>query len=306
VVPYAFLNSRNRHAFDVVFAVDGRKIGEVTFFLQEQWFHMQVWLLSSDKVFRSMVHLDGASVEHTILAHVRKSLRSIGMDLKMGEDMQTAQTVRDAFGYLYQAELDLLRELVLDLPPNPVIVNIGAGAGTSGLLFLETRPDTIVYTIDIQNASSPLGCLTGERRVVDEAGLSHLLGHRWFQLEGRSQEIGKIWMGLASSLDHLEVDLLFIDGDHSFEGCMGDLMAWHSHVNNGGLIAVHDYDKEGAWVRQNPGTEVTDRIRGEVIKPFPGVDQAVRAFFGDTTPDFLADSLAVFRVSRTLHMGRWE
>ena len=36
-------------------------------------------------------------------------------------------------------------------------------------------------------------------------------------------------------------DLLFIDGDHSYEGCRRDVESWIPHLNTGGLIAMHDY-----------------------------------------------------------------
>lgn len=202
--------------------------------------------------------------------------------------MQTAQKVRDSFNYLSQGELDLLREIVLSLPPNPVIVNIGAGAGTSGLLFLETRSDTIVHTIDIQDESSPFGCLEGERQVVHEAGLGHLWNKRWFQVHGDSKAMADKWNGG-------EIDLLFVDGDHSYKGCMGDLVTWGRHVKQEGLIAVHDYEKEGLWKSQNPDVEVTDLVRETIIKPYPGVDEAVQNFFPPNSWIALVDSLVVFQ-----------
>ena len=38
----------------------------------------------------------------------------------------------------------------------------------------------------------------------------------------------------------LPVDMLFIDGDHSYEGVRGDWEAWRLHVRRGGIIALHD------------------------------------------------------------------
>jgi predicted O-methyltransferase YrrM len=37
-----------------------------------------------------------------------------------------------------------------------------------------------------------------------------------------------------------EADLLFVDGDHSYEGCMADLVNWFPHVVPGGHIVMHD------------------------------------------------------------------
>lgn len=45
---------------------------------------------------------------------------------------------------------------------------------------------------------------------------------------------------IAKSFDD-KIDLLFIDGDHSYEGCRRDVENWIPHLNTGGLIAMHDY-----------------------------------------------------------------
>lgn len=37
-----------------------------------------------------------------------------------------------------------------------------------------------------------------------------------------------------------QVDLLFVDGDHSYEGCHADINAWLEKVRPGGLIYMHD------------------------------------------------------------------
>ena len=35
-------------------------------------------------------------------------------------------------------------------------------------------------------------------------------------------------------------DLVFIDGDHSYEGIKGDWEAWSIHIAEGGIVALHD------------------------------------------------------------------
>lgn len=37
------------------------------------------------------------------------------------------------------------------------------------------------------------------------------------------------------------IRLLFIDGDHSYEGCHKDITLWSSYLVPGGVIAIHDY-----------------------------------------------------------------
>ena len=49
----------------------------------------------------------------------------------------------------------------------------------------------------------------------------------------RSQDVGRDWCGAP-------VDLVFVDGDHSSEGCREDWDVWHPHVRPGGAVAFHD------------------------------------------------------------------
>jgi hypothetical protein len=58
-------------------------------------------------------------------------------------------------------------------------------------------------------------------------------------LKGDSVEVSKIFAG--------EIDLLFIDGDHSYEGVKRDYVAWSPKVN--GYIAFHDYLNEPGVTR---------------------------------------------------------
>ena len=49
----------------------------------------------------------------------------------------------------------------------------------------------------------------------------------------RSQDVGRDWRGPA-------VDLVFVDGDHSPQGCREDWEVWRPRVRPGGAVAFHD------------------------------------------------------------------
>lgn len=83
----------------------------------------------------------------------------------------TAHTVSEWLGYLSHTEIEVLQRLAQSLPRSPVVVNIGAGGGTSGLALLEARPDLYLVTIDVQKEASPYGSLAGEETVLRHAGV---------------------------------------------------------------------------------------------------------------------------------------
>lgn len=202
--------------------------------------------------------------------------------------MLTAQDVQKSFHYLYPAELPALQVLVAQLPPNPLVINIGAGAGTSGLAILETRPDVWLLTIDIQDESSPLGCLEGERDVIRRAGFGDMFGFRWFQIRSDSKEVGRNWSFWSHNIDK-QPNMVFVDGDHSYEGCKGDIEAWLPLIVEGGIIAVHDYDKQN--LAPNPD--------GPHPMPWPFVSQAVEELLVPRFPTiFRVESLIAFHVKR--------
>lgn len=182
--------------------------------------------------------------------------------------MPTSEELQQAFGYLTGAELAALKQLARWLPDNPVVVNIGAGSGTSGLAFMESRSDLELTTIDIQKEDSPFGCLYAEEMALNRAGL--LDWDRYSQYHGESINAGNSWTEWFGDND--PVDLVFIDGDHSYRGAKGDILAWLPNIKPGGVIAVHDFDKKKVYQ--------SGQIQGKAMHPlpWPGVDRAVRKF----------------------------
>ncbi len=161
--------------------------------------------------------------------------------------MDNSQAIHLArtLGYLSEDEVLFLRKLARSInKKRPLIVNVGAGAGTSGVALREARPDAALLTVDV-SPGGPLGGLEGERNAFDLAELRYPR-----QVLGDSKEVGKSW---DQKVDE-KIDMLFIDGDHSEEGIRGDLEAWIPHMKDEGIVAVHDY-RDSKWPMVKPVTD---------------------------------------------------
>jgi len=166
-------------------------------------------------------------------------------------------------------EVQALKEAVKNLGlESPVIVNIGAGFGTSALAMREACPSAEICSIDFRS-ETPFGGLQNEINAFRRASLPAPV-----QILGSSQDQSTVekWKSLASS--H-RIDLLFIDGDHSLEGVKRDIEHWVPHVREGGLVLFHDYES-ATW---------------------PGVSVAVQNLAKPYGLEFvsLCDTLAIYR-----------
>jgi len=134
----------------------------------------------------------------------------------------------------------VLNKYANNLPENAVIVEIGTYLGWSAVLLAMASPDTAhIWTID------------------NEAGrqIQHWLepGQEYGDLvESTFEEMGyddKITFLCGDSIEvdwlpDCEIDLLFVDGDHSYEGALADLIRWAPKVKLGGYMLCHDYNWE--------------------------------------------------------------
>ena len=189
----------------------------------------------------------------------------------------TSETLQAAFGYLFVEEVQALKELVRMLPSQPEVLQIGAGAGTSSLAILEARDDVHLTTIDIEAGDSPFGSLFAERKVVTEAGYIN----RLTQVHGDSKEI---------DLRPVVFDMVFIDGDHSYEGCYSDITRWATYLAPDSIMAIHDYKKADAYNGLNGAKAPHPRV-------WDGVDLAVdELLMGKFEKVLHVRSLIAFRI----------
>ena len=139
-----------------------------------------------------------------------------------------SHVISKSWGYLRIGEIKALKKVVSTLPKNPLIINLGAGFGTSSLGMAEERQDSTIHTWDLR-ASSPLGGLENERNAFARADLPHPIQHLQDTSEG-----GREW-------DGKKVHLVFVDAGHKRPEITADIEAWLPHIRKRGIIAFHDY-----------------------------------------------------------------
>lgn len=133
---------------------------------------------------------------------------------------------------ILELERAFLEGLTAILPEGARVINIGAFSGSSSVAILRGARDIKdfhLWSIDI------MPCL-GEWEYAKACGLAD--PDRFMQILGDSKVVGKRWL--------TKVHLVFIDGDHSYEGCKGDIEAWEPHVAEGGYLVLHDYEGPAA------------------------------------------------------------
>jgi predicted O-methyltransferase YrrM len=135
-----------------------------------------------------------------------------------------------------QAEADLLARLARGARR---VVELGVYEGSSALVFCRALDrgaelHLVDPFVDESGWALPAGWSTvptASRLTVWRAARHGGPAIRWHI--ARSQDVGRTWTGGP-------VDLLFVDGDHSPEGCRDDWEAWHRHIRPGGAVAFHD------------------------------------------------------------------
>ena len=135
------------------------------------------------------------------------------------------------------------------------VLEIGtAQGGVFWLLCRLASPDATLISLDLPPAERFSG---GEKRPIDLQGM-RLPGQTVRAIHGDSHDPAMPAL-VSEALDNKELDLLFIDGDHTYDGVRSDFLMYSPLVRAGGLIAFHDIIKT-SWA----GCEV-DRFWAELF-----------------------------------------
>lgn len=156
-------------------------------------------------------------------------------------------------------ERELLAELAAEVPPENIILEIGALYGGVTAVLALANPKANIYTVD--NFSWHPEGFPKTSRLLLETNLFEIDIKNVTVIEGTSKEAAKKWTQ--------KIYLLWIDGGHNFKTVYFDLFHFSQFAE---VIALHDYDNP-AWkdIRQAvetflSGNEIwgLDRVVGTV------------------------------------------
>lgn len=137
--------------------------------------------------------------------------------------------------HLTQRDADVLARLAGSLANGGTAVEIGSYLGASSLCIARSFPGAECRLFCVDTWTN-LGMTEGPRDTFAEFLRN---------TEGLRSSIQPLRMdSVAAARDFARpVDFIFIDGDHSFEGCRRDILAWLPTLRDGAIVALHDF----AW-----------------------------------------------------------
>lgn len=134
-----------------------------------------------------------------------------------------AERAVDDHGALQKpAELADLLALAAASEPK-IVVEIGSDAG--GTLWAWSQLAAEVVSVSLPDGRFSTG------RSLESYGAR--------VISGDSHDIAT-WLALGEVLGGRKADLLFVDGDHTYEGVGADVAAYTAFLRPGGLLALHD------------------------------------------------------------------
>lgn len=137
-------------------------------------------------------------------------------------------------------ENDGLLKLINHLPDNIYMAEIGCYTGESTSLFLKSNKIKEFYAIDPWTEGYDDNDIAS-KSPMDE--VEKLFDKRTSEvLKETKTKLYKMKMDFIKAFHSLpELNAIYIDGDHTYEGVLIDILLAKKKVKSGGIIAGHDY-----------------------------------------------------------------
>lgn len=181
-------------------------------------------------------------------------------------------------------ERGFLFQLASDAPAGAQVVEVGSwmGASTCFLAAGLKGNGAKVYAVDNFKGLSTCGEDSAWynrhfRRLGADSTLEIFRANfAELDLSARAEPVvsDSIAAARAMASRHGSIDLIFIDGDHSYEACRADIHAWAPFVRRGGVMAFHDFGSRAEGVTR----AIFEEIRAGRFAEIIGVAGTIIAF----------------------------
>ncbi len=166
--------------------------------------------------------------------------RGLQIEPPGADGMMSVNGVR---GFLTPGDVVFLFNLAGQLPRGGVYLEVGSWQGLSSILFA-------YGLLAHMNIRARVIAVDTWRGSVEHQGMGILVEdglYRTFQDNVAGSGVGAFIEprrgespAVAAAYDGPPIDIAFIDGDHTFEGCRADIEAWRPHLARGGRMLGHD------------------------------------------------------------------
>lgn len=140
--------------------------------------------------------------------------------------------------------------------PDPALgVEVGVQTGNTSVALLSAFPRLRLYMIDPWAVPPEDGsyAMSGDptvRRPAMEWEASYIKTRERVKFAG---ERATVWRMTSESayggFGDASLDFCFVDGDHSYDGVLGDCRRWWPKLKPSGILFCHDYDSTADWTK---------------------------------------------------------
>lgn len=196
------------------------------------------------------------TLSHRVRYRLRQAARSVRLRDAEGPVYRAAGPgVRNIFTYTSREELAALYRLARDVPQGSSAVEIGShlGASTCYIAAGLAERGGVLYCVDTwQNQTMPEG----------EQDTFAAFTANTQRLAGVIRTVRKRSQDLVEADVRTPLALAFIDGDHSYEGCLNDFEKVRGWIQPGGVLAFHDAVNPA---KRNPTYPGVARVIGQAL-----------------------------------------
>jgi hypothetical protein len=150
--------------------------------------------------------------------------------------------LKDIEGFLSQNEAYVLYKIASTLQPNSIVIEIGSWKGKSTYCIAKgLNRSSRIFAVDPFDTS---GDIDAKKEYDKNKGTLSLIFQFWNNMI-KHHVTNKVipCIGFANEFNDFlpSANFIFIDGDHSIDGCENDFLLYRDKLTGEKLLAFHDY-----------------------------------------------------------------